>query len=607
MRSMGKRYVLLPFLCLCMLPSSWAAAEVTLESDLPIGQPSGTTVTWTVSSDDPAPQDYRLRINPYGEPVSHMWDFRADGTFAWTPLREGVYVVKAAARNRETGVVEQTTGYFWIHARVLVQPLVTLTDHPLVAHYSAPTCATGNSMRVLYMGLDELQLYSTDCKPCKTGRSMNFYVGGLRPEAVYAMVHLVQDADGEAVAVGPVKWIQSGPMPIVTPRTYTRIWPGERTSLQDNLILMAGIMGTTDADPFPYATDMAGLIRWYYDSVDAQLTRPVAGGKFLVAEDDWMILREIDLPGNVVRETTVERINQQLAAVGQDQIVSFHHEARILPDGRTAVLAYVERILEDVQGEGPVDILGDMVLVLDENWQVVWTWNAFDHMDVSRPAVLGETCAAGSPGCPLYLTLADTANDWLHCNAVAYSESDGNLIVSVRHQDWIVKVDYRNGLGDGHVIWRLGREGDFALNADPTRWFSHQHDPNFVAPDRISVYDNGNTRCQLEDECESAGQVYTVVEEGGIALLDTDAPLQNYSMAVGSSQPLLNGNYHFCSGVQTAEWYPYYRFSTMDEVLPDGTMVFSLETRMGVYRSFRMTDLYTPPITDPQGTCPGPQ
>jgi cation transport ATPase len=36
--------------------------------------------------------------------------------------------------------------------------------------------------------------------------------------------------------------------------------------------------------------------------------------------------------------------------------------------------------------------------------------------------------------------------------------------------------DYRNGAGDGHVVWRLGQGGDFALNStDPTAWFSHQH------------------------------------------------------------------------------------------------------------------------------------
>jgi hypothetical protein len=81
------------------------------------------------------------------------------------------------------------------------------------------------------------------------------------------------------------------------------------------------------------------------------------------------------------------------------------------------VLASVEQILTDVQGPGPVDVLGDMILVLDSNLQVTWAWNSFDHLDTSRQAILGETCGLGAGGCaPFYL--ASTANDWTHGNAL---------------------------------------------------------------------------------------------------------------------------------------------------------------------------------------------
>ena len=59
---------------------------------------------------------------------------------------------------------------------------------------------------------------------------------------------------------------------------------------------------------------------------------------------------------------------------------------------------------------------------------------------------------------------------------MSWSPADGNLIVSVRHQDWVIKIDYAHGHGDGHVIWRLGQGGDFAvISSDPSPWFSHQH------------------------------------------------------------------------------------------------------------------------------------
>ena len=44
----------------------------------------------------------------------------------------------------------------------------------------------------------------------------------------------------------------------------------------------------------------------------------------------------------------------------------------------------------------PVDIIGTMIIVLDNNWRVVWYFDAFQHaggapqLDINRPAVLGE-------------------------------------------------------------------------------------------------------------------------------------------------------------------------------------------------------------------------
>lgn len=68
--------------------------------------------------------------------------------------------------------------------------------------------------------------------------------------------------------------------------------------------------------------------------------------------------------------------------------------------------------------------------------------------------------------------------DWTHSNALVYSPSDGNLLLSVRHQSWVLKIDYNNGAGTGNLLWRLGYQGDFALTQngvpsfDPSDWFS---------------------------------------------------------------------------------------------------------------------------------------
>jgi hypothetical protein len=123
------------------------------------------------------------------------------------------------------------------------------------------------------------------------------------------------------------------------------------------------------------ATDLAGHIIWYYYSNDLSnadvLLRPLQGGGFITLQNDhaWdpsvtkeQLLRQTDLAGNIVRETNMGIIQQQLVAmgavngnscralpspppVGAGCVGSFHHDAiQTLPNGDTAVLVDVEKI-----------------------------------------------------------------------------------------------------------------------------------------------------------------------------------------------------------------------------------------------------------------------
>jgi hypothetical protein len=304
------------------------------------------------------------------------------------------------------------------------------------------------------------------------------------------------------------------------------------------------------------------------------------------------ILREIDLQGAVVRETNTIEVSRQLQAMGHDPIGAFHHEAIRLPNGHTLALASVERILVDEQGPGPVNVYGEMIVALDANLQVVWAWNSFDHLDRSRMALLGETCTFEGPGCPA-LFLGPVANDWLHANSIGYLSEDGNLIVSLRHQDWVVKIDYQNGQGNGGVLWKFGNGGDFVLGAteDAWPWFSHQHDAK-LAGGRLLLYDNGNVRVETLGAGNSRGQVLLVDEINLTATLETNVDLGVYAEALGSAQPLLNGNFHFNSGFLGSPLEPWAEAAEVSGSTGGG--VYRQRANSFVYRSFRMTDLYRP-------------
>ncbi len=98
----------------------------------------------------------------------------------------------------------------------------------------------------------------------------------------------------------------------------------------------------------------------------------------------------------------------------------------------------------------------------------------------------------------------------------------------------MIKIDYADGTGDGHVIWRLGQGGDFAVNSsDPSPWFSHQHYPHYLDDSTLVLFDNGNTRQAGDPNAHSRGQVWKLDEDAMTATLEFNVDLGNYSGELG--------------------------------------------------------------------------
>jgi hypothetical protein len=434
-------------------------------------------------------------------------------------------------------------------------------------------------MRVNIRG-SEGESQQTPTLPCDGVHTMNVYLAGLRPRSLYTVQHVVDN--GVFLSAGGALNLATGEPEFQAPAVAV-----SGASAQRGFILHCPIFPNTQ-----FATDLAGNLVWYYPGAVSFITRPAPGGRFLAiinspGDESLQRLRIFDLAGMTLKETNAARVNEQLAAAGRRRINAFHHEARMLSDGKILVLAGVEQVLEDVQGDGPVDILGDMILVFDEDLRVVWTWDAFDHLDPHRQAVLGEKCSSGS--CPPIFQAPD-ANDWTHGNSVQETP-DGALLYSARHQDWLIKIDYNQGAGLGAVLWRLGKDGDFQIDsADPSPWFSHQHDGEFIDddPGRILLYDNGNTRRAADPKANSRGQALQLDEANRRAQLIFNADLGVYSFALGTAQHLRNGNYHFESG-----WIMPENASISAEFDPAGKQVYSQKISQPAYRSFRLRDLYS--------------
>jgi arylsulfate sulfotransferase len=448
----------------------------------------GERVAWTATAADcGAAPVYQFLAAPHGGAFHVLRDFSPANAFTWTPMREGDYdievVVKDGYQGAETAAAVVTDA---VASRVTgAQAVVTPATNPLVALYSVPPSSASTVFVQFAVAGDHPAWRNTDIRAVEPGKSTNFFVAGMLPNTTYEVRHVFSDGAGSA----PVLFTTGSIPSTVTIPAFTVLQPPGADSDTALDMVFHQRVGNPATVPPLLATDLAGHVVWYADLSDSGFTFTKAGqsllpgGTLLLNGIDQYtpvptapnVLREIDLAGDPVRETNLAAVNAQLAALGYEPVHAFHHDVQRLADGTTVALAYTEHTI-DVNG-APTNYVGEMVLALDADFQVKWAWDAFDHLDVHRGPVLGEVTQPGSPE-PTNAVPLLPAVDWLHVNAVAYSPADGDLIISSRHQDWVIKIDYRNGGGDGHVVWRLGAGGDFTLaGAGPDAWFSHSTTP----------------------------------------------------------------------------------------------------------------------------------
>ena len=316
-------------------------------------------------------------------------------------------------------------------------------------------------------------------------------------------------------------------------------------------------------------------------------------------------IREINLAGDTVREISIADLNAELATAPASctecvglQVREFHHDVTPLPNGHMLVLTNLIMTVSKTTTppyNGPAtQLIGDQVIDLDENWQPVWAWNGFNHLDVNRD--------------PWEFP------DWMHSNAVVYSPDDGDFLLSSRTQNWIMKIDYRNGQGTGDIKWKLGEGGTLKLtgNPDPILWPYGQHLPGFFSPNTSGVFtlgvmDNGDdrlypagSRCapqaNLPASClYTTIPVYRIDENAKTATLifRHKLPPNLYNFFGGNTEMLPNGHveYDLCGlGGLTSGASSLVREETMED---NPQTVWTLQlSNENFYRAFRVPSLY---------------
>jgi len=436
---------------------------------------------------------------------------------------------------------------------------ITATQQPLVAQYNVTLPRKEGSVWVEF-GRDTSYGRQTSVTPATTafGQTVGILVAGMQPSTTYHMRAHVdwyaglswvdQDQTFTTGAVPDQHFAGTGNQgPLIVPG-LTVIHPSPNLIPSAGVELLDLVAQSDDHILEALITDLQGNVIWYYDVGQGNYPspfKPVPNGHFLVVRSsgfDGFVLQEIDLVGNVVRQITPAQVSQGLQEKGYAfSVTQFHHDVIILPNGHWIVLANTFKEFTNLPGyPGTTNVTGDALIDLDPNWSVVWAWSSFDYLDVNRHL----------EGLP----------DWTHSNAIVYTPNDGNLLLSMRNQSWILKIDYANGQGTGNILWKLGYGGDFALaGGDPREWFYGQHFPNPITINgsqmTLAVFDDGNGRVLDSNgdvcgspgkpQCDSRAKVFQIDESTKTTSLDWQFLPGLFTFWGGSIGQLANGNVEF--------------------------------------------------------------
>ena len=192
----------------------------------------------------------------------------------------------------------------------------------------------------------------------------------------------------------------------------------------------------------------------------------------------------------------------------------------------------------------------------DRTGTIYWEWKALDHLDIMD--VTHD------------IDLKMQIIDFAHINS--FSETaDGNLIISLRNLDEIIKINKSTG----NIVWRFGGKmsagNQFTFlndEVDGFTGFSHQHSVSELPNGNILMFDNGT----LRDNKFSRAVEYSLdtINYTAVKVWEHRNSPDIYQGIMGSAERLPNGN-------TLINWAT----SKIVEVRPDNSIAFEFAYNCG--------------------------
>ncbi|MEM9658437.1 MAG: aryl-sulfate sulfotransferase, partial [Planctomycetota bacterium] len=344
---------------------------------------------------------------------------------------------------------------------------------------------------------------------------------GLAPDTAYIIDQLqLRESSGPRQTMDVALETATSPLP----QNFINI--DVPTSIPDRMEPGFTLFEARDTRPATVFVDERGTVRWYLDGttlIDGSLQ---PNGRLLGRvrnSERQSEIREYDLLGNLVAAWHPAGATGSLGSVLVEGVNVFHHDQQRLPNGNFLVLDQADLTIDsfptsDTDRHAPTEsriVRQDVIHEFTPAGEVINSWSLIDMLD---PVRIGYGVVRRPPA----------PQDWSHANAVVYDASDDSIIVSVRHQDAVIKFDKSTG----DLKWILGTHEAWGpqfrrylltpVGGDDFEWPFHTHSPQILPddpsapfepddPDTLTllIHDNGNERAIPFDPALADEENYT--------------------------------------------------------------------------------------------------
>jgi hypothetical protein len=188
------------------------------------------------------------------------------------------------------------------------------------------------------------------------------------------------------------------------------------------------------------------------------------------------------------------------------------------------------------------NIVDCIVEEINPSGQVVWSWDAFDHIDPAENTILAVLAGTYN---------GQSAADIYHCNSIdvdplVADPSAADVLVSFRNASAVVRINRSNpARPNGRITWKLGgtahsKDGATIMNVfnDPETSIYGQHDARFEPGGAVSLYDD---RTGQPGPARAVQYTIDVAAATATLALSFPSPDGNPAGATGSFRRYANG------------------------------------------------------------------